>query len=273
MNHNKPLILVTNDDGIQSPGIHALARELTPLGEVILVAPREQYSSSGRSHLLSSDGIIEEKTFEFTSAEYKAYAVGGTPAQSVLTGLLQILPRRPDLTVSGINYGENFGTGITVSGTVGAALEAACFGIPAIAVSLQLEDIGGFDKHDPDVDFSTSAFFTRKFSHMILENGLPEQVDLLKIEVPAHANRQTGWRITRLARQMYYVPHFDAGKWQEKGGIGYKINVTRDEVSPDSDIYTVVYDQLVSVTPLTVDMTAGFDLSAWEKSLKQKFQD
>ena len=270
MTNEKPLILVTNDDGIESPGIHAAARALAPLGEVVLVAPREQNSSTGRSHPLTTDGSIVEVDCCLDVGHFKAYAVGGTPAQCVLNALLKILPRKPDLAISGINYGENFGTGITISGTVGAALEAASFQIPTIAVSLQLENIDDFDKHDPTINFSVAGYFTHKFAKILLENSLPPGVDLLKIEVPAHATEDTPWRMTRLSRHMYYVPYFDKEKgWNEPGRIGFKVNVTKDQVTPDSDVYAVVYDNIVSVTPLTIDMTALIDIQSWEQDLRQ----
>ncbi len=270
MTNEKPLILVTNDDGIESPGIHAAARALAPLGEVVLVAPREQSSSTGRSHPLNTDGMIEEIDCCLDYGSFKAYAVGGTPAQCVLIALFKILTRKPALVISGINYGENFGTGITISGTVGAAMEAASFKIPAIAVSLQLENIDDFDKHNPTVDFSIAGFFTHKFAKLLLETPLPLGVDLLKIEVPLDATVDTPWRMTRLSKHMYYYPFYDAKKgWQDPSRIGFKINVTREDVSPDSDIFTVVYDNEVSVTPLTIDMTAPIDFQAWEKDLRQ----
>jgi 5'-nucleotidase len=270
MTINKPLILVTNDDGIESPGIHAVARALAPLGEVVLVAPREQSSSTGRSHPLHTDGMIKEIECCLDTGGFKAYAVGGTPAQCVLIALFKILPRKPDLVISGINYGENFGTGITISGTVGAALEAASFKIPTIAASLQLENIDDFDKHDPTVDFSVAGFFTHKFAKMLLETPLPDGVDLLKLEIPAHATVDTPWRMTRLSRHMYYIPYYDTKKgWQDPSRIGFRVNVTKEDVSPDSDIFTVVYDNEVSVTPLTIDMTAPIDFQTWEKDLRQ----
>lgn len=269
MTKQKPLILVTNDDGIDSPGIHAAARALAPLGEVVLVAPREQNSSTGRSHPLNTDGTIEERECCLEAGTFKAYAIGGTPAQCVLNAFLKILPRLPDLAVSGINYGENFGTGITISGTVGAALEAASFGVPTIAASLQLENIDDFDKHDPHVDFSAAGYFTQKFARMLLENPLPNGVDLLKLEVPIQATVDTPWRMTRLSRHMYYVPYYDTNKdWREPGRIGFKVNVTKDDVTPDCDVYAVVYDHVVSVTPLTIDMTAPIDFQKWEQDLR-----
>ena len=269
MTKEKPLILVTNDDGIDSPGIHAAARALAPLGEVVLVAPRDQNSSTGRSHPLTSDGIIEERECCLDLGTFKAYAMGGTPAQCVLNAFLKILPRLPDLVISGINYGENFGTGITISGTVGAALEAASFNIPTLAVSLQLENLDDFDKHSPDVDFSVAAHFTQKFARLLLETPLPPGVDLLKLEVPHQATVDTPWRMTRLSHHMYYVPYFDTEKdWRESGRIGFKVNVTKEDVTLDSDVYAVVYDNVVSVTPLTIDMTARIDFQKWEQDLR-----
>ena len=132
------LILVTNDDGIQSPGLWAAAGALLPLGRVVIAAPREQQTSTGRSLPVSSDGRILAYPLEIAGQTLEAYSVGGTPAQAVLHAVLEILPERPDLVVSGINYGENVGSGVTISGTVGAALEAGALGIPALAVSLQM---------------------------------------------------------------------------------------------------------------------------------------
>jgi len=105
---------------------------------------------------------------------------------------------------------------------------------------------------------------------MLLETALPAGVDLLKLEVPVQATVDTPWRMTRLSRHMYYVPFFDPNiGWQEKGRIGFKVNVTKEDVTPDSDIYAVVYDHEVSVTPLTIDMTAAIDIQAWELQLRQ----
>jgi len=132
-------ILLTNDDGIQSPGIWAAAEALSKLGFVTLAAPRDQASSTGRSMLLTSDGRIHSNTLRIGNQDWQAYAVGGTPAQTVMHAVLEIMADNPpDLVVSGINYGENVGDIITISGTVGAAMEGASLGIPSMAVSLQL---------------------------------------------------------------------------------------------------------------------------------------
>src|SRR5690606_9026913 len=127
--------------------------------------------------------------------EYTVYGVDGTPAQAVQHGVLELAPRQPALVISGINYGENTGNGVTVSGTVGAALEAASLGIPALAVSQQTPK----DLHltySPDVDFRAAAYFSRLFGEWLLnENTRPDDVDLLKVEVPLGATFETPWRL------------------------------------------------------------------------------
>src|SRR5690606_36873555 len=107
MKKNKPHILLTNDDGIGSPGLWAAAGELAKVGFVRVAAPREQSTAMGRSLPSTSDGIIHEKKMQVLGQEWDVYAVGGSPAQAVLHGLLEIVPHKPAIIVSGINYGEN----------------------------------------------------------------------------------------------------------------------------------------------------------------------
>ena len=149
-------ILLTNDDGIQSPGLWAAAEALSELGYVHVVAPREQSSGLGRSLPNDSDGKIAPQILRVHEKDWTVYAVGGTPAQAVLHGVLEIIGTRPALVVSGINYGENLGTGVTVSGTVGAALEAATMGIPAMAVSLQVPS-DYYLSYSREIDFRQPA--------------------------------------------------------------------------------------------------------------------
>ena len=270
MKSEKPLILLTNDDGIDSPGIHAAAKALASLGELILVAPRDQSSATGRSHPLTSDGTITKVPCCLGTMNLDAYAIGGTPAQCVARAIIQVLPRQPDLVVSGINYGENFGIGITVSGTVGATLEAAAFGIPSLASSLQLLNIDDFDKFNPEIDFEAAAFFTHKFAAFLLKEGLKDPVDVLKIEVPADANCNTAWRMTRLARHNYYEPLPDQNiGWEQPNKISYRINISPGDTPVDSDIHTVVFDRMVAVTPLTIDLTAPVNLQDYENEYRK----
>jgi 5'-nucleotidase len=108
----KPSILLTNDDGIRSPGLWAAAEALSELGFVTVVAPRAQSSGSGRSMPITSDGVICEVQVEIRGKTWKVYAVGGSPAQAVQHGIFEITEGTPDLVVAGINYGENVGTGV-----------------------------------------------------------------------------------------------------------------------------------------------------------------
>jgi 5'-nucleotidase len=260
-------ILLTNDDGIQSPGLWAAAAALSKLGYVTVVAPRDQASSTGRSMPRTSDGRIEKTILRINEQDWPVYSVGGTPAQTVLHAVLEIMPERPQLVVSGINYGENFGTSITVSGTVGAALEAAVMGIPSIAISLQILSTDYLSY--ADLDFSPSGYFTYRFAKMLLERPVPEDIDLLKIEVPAAATPETPWRITRLARHRYYEPFGKReGSWNDPFYYDARPCVSPNEVARDSDIYTVLYDKMVSVTPLSLDATSRVDLGELEKSLR-----
>jgi 5'-nucleotidase len=261
-------ILLTNDDGIKSPGIWAAAEALSSLGFVTLAAPRDQASSTGRSLLLTSDGRIHATTLHIGKQDWQVYAVGGTPAQTVLHAVLEIMDTPPDLIVSGINYGENVGDGITISGTVGAAMEGASMGIPSLAMSLQLTD-EDFTSYSTTVDFSVAAHFTQIFAKMMLEKKMPPDVDLLKVEIPARATRETPWRVTRLARHRYYLPAIERkGSWDENVHIGYSIDVKPDDIAPDSDIYTLAFDEMVSVTPLSLDMTSRVELKDLEKMLR-----
>jgi len=262
-------ILLTNDDGIQSPGIWAAAQALSSLGFVTLAAPRDQASSTGRSLLLTSDGRIHATTLRIGGQDWKVYAVGGTPAQTVIHAVLEIMDTTPDLVVSGINYGENVGDSITISGTVGAAMEGASMGIPALAISLQLANGSDYIGYSTTVDFSTAAYFPAYFGEMLLKKKMPPDVDLLKVEVPTLATPETPWRMTRLARHRYYRPVASRrGSWEEDAAIGVEISADPTKLEKDSDIYTLIHDKLVSVTPVSLDMTSRVDIAAMEKQLR-----
>jgi 5'-nucleotidase len=269
--NKRPQILLTNDDGIQSPGLWAAAIELSKLGFVTIAAPREQVSATGRSLPITSDGTIRPQKMKIGEQEWTVYAVGGTPAQAVLHAVFEIMPERPDLVVAGINYGENVGTGITLSGTVGAAIEAGALDIPALAVSLQVE----FDlwlSHSKDIDFSPSAHFTRLFAQSILEKGLPPDVDLLKVDIPDNATIQTPWHATRVARHRYYLPYPEReGTWEDKGRISAYVGVKPGEVPEDSDVYAIAFGKFVSVTPLSIDLTSRVDLQTLENNIRAGF--
>lgn len=270
MQNKKPHILLTNDDGIRSPGLWTAARELSKIGFVSVIAPREQSTGMGRSLPSASDGIIRKEKVEVNGQEWEAYAVGGSPAQAVLHALFEILTEnKPDLVVSGINYGENVGMGITISGTVGAAMEAASFGIPSVAVSLQTDPQYHLS-HSEDVDFSVAGYFAAYFAKRVLEKKFPAGVDLIKVEVPSRATRETEWKIARLSPMRYYDPlPVQRESWEQPGSISYKLSAEIDHDGEDTDITILRRKHLVAVTPLNLDLTARVSFEEFERHLRR----
>lgn len=264
-----PLILVSNDDGIDSPGIRAAVEAVMPWGDVLVVAPRRQQSSTGRGLGGSRDARLESADFRVAGRTITAFTCDATPAQTVLHGLNVLGAERwPDLIVSGINYGENLGTNISLSGTVGAALEAASVGIRALAVALQTDT--AFHHHYGEVDWRTAAHFTRHFAGQLLTMGaLPPDVDVLNVVVPEGATPATPWRITRQSRHPYFsaqLPH--TGRDARIGDANIGVFCDRDAIEPDSDIAAILRDKVVSVTPLSLDSTSRTDLSELQRQLE-----
>ena len=270
MTEDRPQILLTNDDGIQSPGLWSAAEALSTLGFVHVAAPREQSSGTGRGLPNNSDGIIRALKLRVHEKDWTVYSVGGTPAQAVQLAILEILPRPPDLVVSGINYGENVGSGVTISGTVGAALEGSAFGIPALAISLETVIEHQLDL-SAEIKFTTAAYFTTYFARLLLAKPMPFDVDVLKVEVPTDATPQTPWEVTRLARHSYYHPlKPNRDSWEEPTVVDYALSDLRPEdLACDSDVYTLRFKHLVSVTPLSLDLTSRVDLPDFERYLKE----
>ena len=266
---DKPIqILLTNDDGIQSPGLWAAAGALSELGYVHVVAPRDQFSGAGRSLPSTSDGIITPQQMQVNGKLWTVYSVGGTPAQAVLHAICEILPEPPDLVVSGINYGENMGVGITVSGTVGAAMEGASNGIRSLAVSLETDESDHLS-YSTRIDFRVAAHFTALFGRMLLEQQLPKDVDLLKVDVPCDATMDTPWEVTRLSHQTYFEPVTPKRtSWDLPERVGYRRINDVNGSGLDTDVYALRVKRCVSVTPLSLDMTARVDLKDFEQKLR-----
>ncbi|MGD9094007.1 MAG: 5'/3'-nucleotidase SurE [Anaerolineales bacterium] len=260
-------ILLTNDDGIRSPGLWAAAGVLSELGFVHVVAPREQASGMGRSFPTTSDGRIHLEEVQVNGKNWTVYAVGGSPAQAVLHGILEITPRRPDLVVSGINYGENVGSGITVSGTVGAALQGGGMQVPSIAISLETE-VEHHLSHSMEVDFSAAAYFTSYFARVLLKRKLPPDVHVLKVDVPKDATKETPWEMTRLSMLGYFeaIPP-QRKSWDEPTKVSYRLAEDRGKAELDSDVYVLSIKKSVSVTPLSLDLTSRVELGVLEKLL------
>jgi len=260
MPEKQPLILVTCDDGVESPGLRAAVRAALDLGEVLVSAPCEQQSGAGRSLPTFNDGTIHEIDYRVDARRVAAYAVHGSPAQAVLYALVELVDRRPSLCISGINFGENVGSGVTGSGTVGAALEAADEGVPSLAVSLETDKKYHYH-HSEEIDFTAAAYFTHLFAAQMLAHQMPPDVDLLKVEVPCDATLATPWRVTRLSRQRYFQT-LPSGRrhLSDKRRLGYEIAVDLATLEPDSDVYALRVERVVSVTPLSLDLTSRVSL-------------
>lgn len=270
MNDPQIQILLTNDDGIQSPGLWAAAEALSCLGYVTVAAPRDQYSGAGRSHPSTTDGRITPQNLNVHGKDWMVYGVNGTPAQTIVYGVVEICPRKPDLVVSGINYGENVGSGTTVSGTVGAALEAATFGIPALAISLQTDTSYNLS-YSRDIDFTASKHFVTLFAQVLLKQQMPFDVDVLKVEIPDSATSATPWRITKVAKNPYY--RLDLTKrqnWEDPNPINYKIGYDGEDLDPDSDVYALREEKVVSVTPLSIDMTSRVERAKLDDMIRNQ---
>jgi 5'-nucleotidase len=263
----KAQILLTNDDGIRSPGLWAAAKSLSEIGYVHVAAPRDQYSGAGRSMPSHSDGLIRTEQVQVNGKVWDVHAVGGTPAQVVLHAVLEILPDKPDLVVSGINYGENVGSGVTVSGTVGAALEAASMGIPSLAISLETE-VAHHLTYSTQVDFAAAAYFTSYFGRLVLDRGMPPGVQVLKVDVPSDATPETPWEIVRLSLNSYFIPlRPERESWDIPARVGYRVEVALESEPPGTDTYALRVNRHVAVVPLSLDMTSRVDFGDLGKFL------
>jgi len=268
-NMKTPQILLTNDDGIRSPGLWAAAASLSDLGYVTVTAPHEQSSGMGRSLPNTSDGIIHEEQVQVNGQVWSVFAVGGSPAQAVLHGVLEVMKCKPDLVVSGINYGENVASGVTISGTVGAAMEAASLGIPALAVSLEADSKYHLSYSD-EMDFSVAAEFTARIARLLLEKKFPVDVNLLKVDVPSDAKPDTPWQLTRVSKQRYYEPVVSSRtSWSEPGVIGYREAGILNNEPEDTDVYVLRTKRWVSVSPLSLDLSSRVDLAGLDKLMRK----
>jgi 5'-nucleotidase len=188
MSKDRPLILVSNDDGYQAPGLEALVAALIEVGDVFVVAPENP--RSGVSRMITLHKPLRVREFESPA---RAYFCSGTPTDCVYIALNHLLPHRPDIVVSGINYGANLGDDVTYSGTAAAAFEAVSHGIPAIASSLVVR--GG-------ADWEGVSRLTRDVTEMVLDNGIPDRT-ILNINAPPNYGRHDDVEITRLGRRGY----------------------------------------------------------------------
>ena len=257
----KPLIVLTNDDGIASPGLRAAAEAVYEFGELLIMAPTEQQTAMGRSFWGPKHEFFHPADFRIDGAAIRAFHCHSSPAQVVLHGLDVLAPDRPpDLVISGVNYGENLGLNVTLSGTVGAAMQAASMGIPALAVSLQTDVAYHYEYGE--LEWAAARHFVRLFARKMLDRALPDDVHVLKIDIPSDATPETPWRVTRLARQSYfYLLKQPLAPDTRIGDRKVVIEVDHDRLEADSDIHAIVNDRVVAVTPLSLDLTSRVSIA------------
>jgi len=243
--------------------MRAAVRSVDGLGDVLVSAPSGQKSGVGRSI-----SVFEPLRFNKVKLDgHEAYEVNGTPTDSVIIGIFWLMKGElPDLAVSGINIGENISTDtVTTSGTIGAALEAASYGVPAIAASIQVVDQGDkFDsKNDHVYEFDVATKIVRKVAESVLSKGLPQGVDILNVNVPVGATEDTEIVVTNLARKIFKTEVHERAdpRGRPYYWIGGDLICTAKK---GTDVRAVYQEGKISITPLTVDNTAGIDFSEIE---------
>ena len=246
----QPIILVTNDDGIHSPGLKTLAEALEGVGKLYVIAPDRERSAAGHSLTL-------HKPLRATVLAPDWYVVDGTPTDCVTLGVMGMLKEKPQLVVSGINLGANLGDDITYSGTVSAAVEATLLGIPAFAVS-------AVESARQDLD--VAAVFAGRLAQLVLKQGLPRDT-LLNVNVPA--GEVKGMAVTRQGKRSY--SELIVEKIDPRGKTYYWIGGGEPtwELLGGTD-YEAVMAGKISITPLHLDLTnygAIEGLKKWEALL------
>ncbi|MDI1471341.1 5'/3'-nucleotidase SurE [Thermodesulfovibrio sp. 1176] len=232
------LILVTNDDGFFSKGIQTLAEILQELGEVYIVAPDRDRSAV--SHALTM-----HRPLRVDLIKEKCFSVNGTPTDCVVVGVKKLLPREPDLLVSGINKGANLGEDVTYSGTVSAAIEGTILGVPSFAISL----VG-----ERPFRYETASYFALRIAKFILEKKLPTDT-LLNVNVPNKALQEiNGIKVTKQGKRSYensiheiYSPWGEKQYWIGGGIVSWQ--------KMDGTDIQAIMENYVSVTPLHIDLT------------------
>ncbi len=239
------MILVTNDDGVYSPGIQILAKRLRKLDEVVIVAPDRERSAAGHSMTLHRPLLIEE-------IKQSVYSVNGTPTDCVNIAVKGLLKETPRLVVSGINKGPNLGDDVTYSGTVAGAIEARLLGIPSFAISLVARE---------DFRFAEAAEVALRAAGMIFEQGMREGT-LLNINVPNLPLPEIrGTQITRLGKRIYH--QMTVERVDPRGKKYYWIGGGEPDWEREQGTdFDAVGRGMVSITPLHLDLT---DYSVFDK--------
>jgi 5'-nucleotidase len=236
--------LLTNDDGVYAPGLKALRKELMHLGEVTVVAPATEQSAVGHSITLLTPLVVQEVNDE--DNRFMGWAVEGKPADCVKLALMELLPEKPDLLVSGLNAGSNAGINVLYSGTVAAAIEGAFYRHTSIAVSLEYTK--------PKLDFSTAAILARTVIGQMIHHGLPAG-SLFNLNIPSLDKGPI--RGVRVVPQnvVPYEEKFDR-RVDPRGRMYFwtSSKLHCPDPHPDSDV-TALAEQYITVTPLQFNLT------------------
>ncbi len=254
-------ILLTNDDGIYSPGISALYKKIEPLGEVTVVAPDAERSAQGHAITLSVPLRVNEARRE---GKFFGYAISGTPADCVKIALMSIMKKKkPDLIISGVNRGPNLGVNVLYSGTVSGATEGAILGVPSFAVSL-----ASFKWEN----FQAALDFSQKLAKMMLRKELPVNT-LLNVNVPALSRSKIkGVKITRQGMSTFYKEGYDRREDPNKR-VYYWLCSNKAGVTGDELVDAVaVRDGYISITPLHYDMTDYKDFEILSDAREKLFK-
>ncbi len=239
-------ILITNDDGIFSPGIKAAIEALKDLARIVIVAPAYQQSGISRAISLTNPVFISKVNIY----DVESYICSGTPVDCIIVGIFGILKKKPDLVISGINLGENLSYEITTSGTVAAAIEAANLGVKSIAISQEVEEVKKFEDVVKE-DFTHSKRVLRTLIEEIFKRNL--EFEVLNVNVPKNP-RDYKIKITRLARK-YYNTSVEERR-DPRGRRYFWINgdnIIIDE--KNTDVYVLKVERRISITPLKLDLT------------------
>jgi len=251
----KPLILVTNDDGINAPGIRALITVMNTIGDVVVVAPDSP--QSGMGHAITLNATLYSKEVHLDNGPQKEFSCSGTPADCVKLAIREMLDRTPDICVSGINHGSNASINVIYSGTMSAAIEAGIEGIPAIGFSLL--------DYSWDANFEASKPIVKKITEHVLQHGLPNGV-VLNVNIPNIPGEQIkGIKICRQAKANW-VEEFDKRKTPQGQDYywltGKFVNL---DGGKDTDEWALE-NGYVSLVPAQFDLTAHHfikDLNNW----------
>lgn len=246
MEKKKPLILISNDDGIAAKGINELIRFLRPLGDLVVMAPDSPRSGSGCAMTVTQPVHYQLVRQDVGLTVYKCT---GTPADCVKLARHSVLDRDPDLVVGGINHGDNSATSVHYSGTMGVVIEGCLNGIPSIGFSLC--------SHDADANFEATAPFIRKIAAMVLEKGLPPLV-CLNVNFPDTADIK-GVKVCEQSKGQWISEWVSCPRLNDKNYYWLTGEFVDHEPDNEKNDHWALANGYVAITPTTVDVTAyGF---------------